>query len=55
MKYKILENNHRSNLEDEVNNFLNSGWTLQGGISVSKRGDGFHGYVYVQAMTKVNP
>jgi len=55
MKYKVLTAEHSSHLEVEVNKSLSSGWILQGGVSISKRMDGFHGHIYAQALTKVNP
>lgn len=49
MKYKVIETNSRFDLEEAVMASLNTGWTLQGGVSALK--DGWSTY-YQQAMVK---
>jgi hypothetical protein len=55
MKYKVVTNRDIFYLEDTINRLLQSGWVLQGGISISKEQEGFIGHMYAQALTKVNP
>jgi hypothetical protein len=59
MQYKIIEGLYPTQLEEEVNKYLASGWTLQGGVSISRSrfhsGVGGTDLVYVQAMFKINP
>ena len=53
MEYKILERDDIRNLAEQVNIHLSEGWSLQGGISVSKEhGKRFH--KYCQALVKKN-
>ena len=63
MKYKILTSDTSSLLEQEVNNFLQDGWKLQGGISVSQSFETYENsrkgytesdtdYTFVQAIIK---
>ena len=59
MKYIIITGEYISQLEEEVNKHLESGWILQGGVSISKSVNktmgGNDDLIYVQAMTKQNP
>lgn len=51
MEYKLIKEISQMNLEEDVNNHLKQGWSLQGGISVSK-GDSISGLYYYQALVK---
>lgn len=59
MKYIIITGQYSSQLEEKVNKHLESGWVLQGGISISRSKNktmgGTDDLIYVQAMTKQNP
>nr|WP_315218412.1 DUF1737 domain-containing protein [uncultured Flavobacterium sp.] len=59
MKYIVLTGDHTTQLEEEVNKHIASGWILQGGVSISrsrsKSKGGADDLVYAQAMIKVNP
>ena len=51
MEYKILERDDTRDLAEQVNIHLSEGWSLQGGISVSKEhGPRFH--KYCQALVR---
>lgn len=56
MNYKVIETRQIGALEEKVNEFLEKGWILQGGVSISKPINGdFHAahyLVYCQAMIK---
>jgi len=51
MEYKILERDDTRVLENEVNIHLSDGWSLQGGISVSKEHNNRH-HKYCQALVR---
>lgn len=64
-KYYVAHSDHVETLENQVNEKLDQGWQLQGGISVCmvrapKAGEAIrnpdigdaHWYTYVQALTK---
>jgi hypothetical protein len=50
MQYKILSNSNSSTLVSMVNEFLNEGWSLQGGVSIAVI-PGYH-VTYAQAIIK---
>ncbi|WP_417214292.1 DUF1737 domain-containing protein [Bizionia sp.] len=54
MKYKVIDQVFLNDLEKEVNNHIESGWKLQGGISVSRaRYSGHNEQLrYYQALIK---
>ena len=58
MQYKILsaeelyENNARDKLTTKVEEALNEGWKLQGGVSATKSALGHNWYILFQAMIK---
>lgn len=52
MKYHIISNASLTHVEDGVNEYLKSGWTLQGGVSFAM---GLYGQVYSQAMVFKEP
>ncbi|HJL60168.1 MAG TPA: DUF1737 domain-containing protein [Candidatus Thalassarchaeaceae archaeon] len=49
MQYKIVEHMYSSHLRKEVQVFLDTGWKLQGGVSVGASGGK---WVFAQAMVK---
>ena len=56
-KYKVIIETSSSQLEREVEDYLERGYTLQGGVSVSKTSWVVHGIkfsdiIYAQAMVK---
>lgn len=54
IKYKILSGDLIANLEDKVNEYLSSGWELQGGVCSSISVD-YYGKVhklYTQSLIK---
>jgi hypothetical protein len=54
MKYKVIDAIHLVELEKEVNNHIESGWKLQGGISVAraKHSGGSYELRHYQALIK---
>lgn len=51
--YTILETDSLTSLTIKVNEYLDKGWTCQGGVSVVKYFAGYHLIVeYAQAMVK---
>jgi hypothetical protein len=54
MKYKVIDEMILIDLEKEVNNHIESGWKLQGGISVSRarHSGGTYQLRYYQALVK---
>jgi len=52
MEYKIMAGNSMAYLQDKVNEAIENGWRLQGGIAThgAVRTGGAHGYV--QAMVR---
>ncbi len=59
MKYIIITGQYLSQIEEEVNKHIASGWILQGGISISRSRNktmgGTDDLIYAQAMIKMNP
>jgi hypothetical protein len=51
IKYTIIENTSLMKFEEEVENQLQRGWKLQGGVSISVYSD-FYKTRYAQAMVK---
>lgn len=53
MEYKVLQETSIEKLEIKINEFLNSNWKLQGGVSVTyNRGTGSNEMFYAQALIK---
>lgn len=54
MKYKVIDKIELIDLERDVNNHIESGWKLQGGISVSRArySGGTYQLRYYQALVK---
>lgn len=51
MKYIILSSANREDLEEEVNKYLQSGWRIQGGISLTAcTGNRTGNVIYAQAL-----
>lgn len=51
MKYKIIERVSQDFLEAAVENHLDEGWELQGGVTIAYRG---YTCYYAQAMVQTN-
>jgi hypothetical protein len=49
-EYRVIVRNTLSELNKDVNYFLNQGWVCQGGISLSL--DSYGSFVYAQAIVK---
>ena len=53
MQYIIVENMYSSHLSAEVKKMLDTGWKLQGGVSVGHgQGSGASCTIFAQAMVK---
>ena len=50
MQYKIIKRGNQSSFEREVNNHLEIGWELQGGVSHTQ--DQYGNVSFVQSMIK---
>ncbi len=54
MKYKILTNESSETLEVEVNQYLQLGWHLVGGIAINKcENDDWENILFAQAIIKL--
>jgi hypothetical protein len=49
-EYRVIVRNTLSELNKDVNHFLNEGWVCQGGISLSL--DSYGSFIYAQAIIK---
>lgn len=56
IEYKIIKGSDYGSgmpsFEKQINEAINNGWDLQGGVSITKDASGYH--TYVQAVVKVN-
>lgn len=53
MNYKILASRLKGDLEEEVVDYLNDGWVLQGGVSCSmSESDDYRYIIFCQAIIK---